>query len=504
MSERREIPSLGSEEACDPRREKKPFSTELDERTGISHGETMELAFQTSYGSSLTPTGQEIHGLQKDTASSFAHLIQETGSPGMLGGERWKPKRGKGKVMKEEGKGKGSRSKGQGVQLARRESLGFTGSTTAPPIENSRVRPSENPFFNNLAASGGLFQESYDNYPHGSIPMLDPAGTAPSWALGGSHRPFTGVPEYSQKEGISGWRQSATTYPDESWGHRSEGAPSWAHGAHRLQLPSRQQFLPNPRPGFFNPPFWQQQQPRRYHYNRYQGSRLPRDHRPQVRGSRFSSNSTPLPAPVPTKDYLAKSLLEPQTLPKAPKQLLVLDLNGTLVHRRRSDTANPVCRPELDSFLDYIFAHFSVMVWTSAQPENAQRMVNGIFTKEQKNKLLAVWARDTLQLTPNQYREKTTVYKRLTRIWAGEFKLRFPSPHQSGPGWDQTNTILMDDSSVKAAGQPYNLIRVPEFVGEMEGEESTVLSDCIKYLNELRFRDNVSAYIRQSPFYGRY
>jgi len=174
------------------------------------------------------------------------------------------------------------------------------------------------------------------------------------------------------------------------------------------------------------------------------------------------------------------------------------------VHRRRGNTASLVCRPELDSFLDYIFTHFSVMVWTSAQPENAQRMVNTIFTKEQEKKLLTVWARDTLQLTPNQYREKTTVYKRLTRIWAGEFKLCFPSPDQSGPGWDQTNTILIDDSSVKAAGQPYNLIRVPEFVGDTDEEESPVLSDCIKYLNELRFQDNVSACIRQSPFYGRY
>lgn len=396
------------------------------------------------------------------------------------------------------------RTSSQGAQLAEEESSGFTGGVPAPHVEDSRVQSSEIPFSSDWAASEGLRQESYDNHWHENTPTLNPSNSALSWARAGSGYPGPGDLGYSQ-EGSLDWRQSSTTYSTGPWGHYPESRSSWAYGVQRHQTPSQQQLFPNPQSAVFNPPPpWRQQQPRGHHDDRSQHSRSSWGRRPHGRASRLSDNSAPLPAPVPTEDYLAKSLLKPQALPEAPKQLLVLDLNGTLVYRRKGDKARPVRRPGLDNFLGYIFTHFSVMVWTSAQPENAQLMVNKIFTKEQRNKLLAVWARDTLQLTPNQYHNKTTVYKRLTRIWTGEFKLHFPSLDQSSPGWDQTNTILIDDTSVKAAGQPYNLIRIPEFTGEMEGGESTVLSDCVKYLNELRFQDNVSAYIRYSPFYGRH
>jgi len=510
MSEREEIPGL-SFETRDSRRGRGPFPAKLDEHTSTPSGRTMDPSFQTSYGSSLTPTSQDICGLQKSTTNSLAHLTQETGSSGASGASGGELAKGKKKKKKKNNnnknkkrKGRGPHSSGQGAQLVEGESSGPAGGVPAPHVEDSRVQSSEIPFFSNWAASEGLRQGSYDSHWHGSTPTLDSASNALSWARGGNGHPSPEDMRYSQGGSLD-WRRSSATYTTGSWGHYPEGRSNWAHGVQRLQSPSQQQFFPNPQSAVFNPSSpWQQQQPRGHHDDRSQHSRSPWGRRPHDYVPKLSGNSAPLPAPVPTKDYLAKSLLKPQALPKAPKQLLVLDLNGTLVYRRKSDITRPVHRPELDNFLGYIFTHFSVMVWTSAQPENAQRMVNRIFTKEQKDKLLAVWARDTLQLTPNQYRSKTTVYKRLTRIWAGGFKLHFPSPDQSGSGWDQTNTILIDDSSVKAAGQPYNLIRVPEFVGNMGGEESTVLSDCVIYLDELRFQDNVSAYIRNSPFYGRH
>ncbi|RPB05791.1 HAD-like protein [Choiromyces venosus 120613-1] len=501
MSERQEIPDLGWEETRNSRKRKKSISTKTDERTGVSRGKTMNFASHPRYGNSSTSTGSDIRGLQESAVSSLAHLTQETESPGLSGN---KPAKKKTKNGGGEGrsKGNGGLSSDQGAQLAVGEISGFTENTTAWRVESAGAQPSEIPSLLNLAASAGLHQKN--DYWNGNVPMLDPASSVPNWAQSSNQYPYPENQRYSQEEGgrIDS-RQGSTTYSNGSWGYYPEGASSWVLPVHRLQLPSQQQLFQNSQLAFFNPPsHWQPQQQREYHSNWNQRSRSPQDNRLFGRDSRFSDN-TPLPAPVPTQDYLAKTLLKPQLLPTAAKQLLVLDLNGTLVYRRKSYT-NPVCRPELDKFLDYIFTHFSVMVWTSAQPGNAQRMINKVFTKKQENKLLTVWARDTLQLTPHQYREKTTVYKRLTRIWAGEFKLCFPSPDDSGLGWDQTNTILMDDSSVKAAGQPYNLIRVPEFLEDMEREESTVLSDCMKYLDELRFQDNVSAYIRQSPFYGRY
>lgn len=112
--------------------------------------------------------------------------------------------------------------------------------------------------------------------------------------------------------------------------------------------------------------------------------------------------------------------------------------------------------------------------------------------------MLALWARDTLGLSKEQYNRKMVVYKLLGRVWEGKFKIKHP---REGISWDQTNTILMDDSPVKATAQPYNHIEISEFNGTSEEmQKDRILSQCIQYLEELRFQDNVSAFIRQKPF----
>jgi hypothetical protein len=87
------------------------------------------------------------------------------------------------------------------------------------------------------------------------------------------------------------------------------------------------------------------------------------------------------------------------------KRLLVLDLNGTILHRLTHNfefkefkkhpvviekslstdiTVNGckiVFRPHSSSFLKYILNHFDVAVWTSSRPHNAIPMVNCSFKK---------------------------------------------------------------------------------------------------------------------------
>lgn len=132
------------------------------------------------------------------------------------------------------------------------------------------------------------------------------------------------------------------------------------------------------------------------------------------------------------------------------------------------------------------------MVWSSAQPENVRLMVNALFTPVQKKALLARWGRDTLGLTKAQYFAKVQVYKRLERVWEGE--------HRVEGGWDQTNTVLLDDSPLKAEGQPWNHVEVKEFLG-MKGEMGDrTMVELVGYLEELRWQGNVSAFIREVPF----
>ncbi|KAI5798251.1 HAD-like domain-containing protein [Pyronema domesticum] len=212
---------------------------------------------------------------------------------------------------------------------------------------------------------------------------------------------------------------------------------------------------------------------------------------------------TPTTRPSPTNIYL-KTVDIPTSRRETPTQLLIiLDLNGTLLCRASKGavgSSTPSHRPGLAYFLEYLFKNHKVMVWTSARPENATRMVNACFTQTQKEALLALWARDTLGLTQLQYNAKTQVYKTLERVWEGEFKIKVQEEVKEEE-FTQFNTVLFDDSTEKARAHPYNLVCVPEFTASSAQKSSDeVLWQCIEYLEELKWQTNVTNYIRHNPF----
>lgn len=125
-------------------------------------------------------------------------------------------------------------------------------------------------------------------------------------------------------------------------------------------------------------------------------------------------------------------------------------------------------------------------------------MVTALFSPSQKADLLALWGRDTLGLTKQQFSAKTQVYKRLETVWEGQYKIPHSEPNCA---WDQTNTMLLDDSKLKAQGQPWNHIEVPEFFGTKDGQEQDrALYALVGYLEEVKWSGNVSAFIREVLF----
>jgi hypothetical protein len=122
--------------------------------------------------------------------------------------------------------------------------------------------------------------------------------------------------------------------------------------------------------------------------------------------------------------------------PEATKtKLVILDLNGTLLLRSKSNKS-VFLRPYLQSFFAYLFhprvshavsqsvrkpedsqalyiqgestrstenkALLDVMVWSSAQPHSVQAMIETTF-KDKAKYLLAVWDRTKFGLTAAQY-----------------------------------------------------------------------------------------------------
>src|SRR5437588_8335434 len=71
-------------------------------------------------------------------------------------------------------------------------------------------------------------------------------------------------------------------------------------------------------------------------------------------------------------------------LPSPSPKLVILDLNGTLVCRRKTKKAKitkVLLRPFLNEFLRYIFfsGNFLVMIWSSIRPENVELIIKEAF-----------------------------------------------------------------------------------------------------------------------------
>lgn len=202
--------------------------------------------------------------------------------------------------------------------------------------------------------------------------------------------------------------------------------------------------------------------------------------------------------PEPSKLYLSFTEMDPQAASSPQPLLLVLDLNGTLLYRPdRRKSHFFIERPDTQQFLNYVLAHFRVMIWSSAQPENVELMCNKLFPIESRGRLVAVWGRDRLGLSVADSQRRVQVYKRLERIWNDpEIQAQHPLAHQ-GRKWHQGNTVLIDDSVEKSRSEPYNFVGVEEFDGKPE--DPNILENLAVYLSTLRMQTNVSSYIRRYP-----
>lgn len=209
-----------------------------------------------------------------------------------------------------------------------------------------------------------------------------------------------------------------------------------------------------------------------------------------------ASGGVPTPSPL----YLARCLPPPATLSSPRRVLVILDLNGTLLYRpSRRHPSRFVERPHARPFLSYCLDTFHVAIWSSARPHNVHSMVRQFLTPEQRARCVVVWARDRLGLCAADYDARVQVYKRLSVVWASDAVRRSHPDAAAGGAWDQSNTVLVDDSREKGRSEPYNILPVPEFSG-LGTEPVAVLPQVHDYLNRLCYQADVSRYMRRTPF----
>jgi hypothetical protein len=204
--------------------------------------------------------------------------------------------------------------------------------------------------------------------------------------------------------------------------------------------------------------------------------------------------------PEPTRGYLEASNTVPEFLGTPQHLLVVIDLNGTLLYRpSRKQPKKFLMRPNAQLFLKYCVETFTVVIWSSARPENVRAMCDVILPHNLRGQVAAIWGRDKFGLTKYDYNQRVQCYKRLQTIWRDQ-KIAYSHPrYSSGGRWDQSNTVLIDDSLEKARTEPHNLIEVPEWFGDLN-ETDDILPQVHDHLNHLSQQSNVSGCLRAHPF----
>ncbi|KAK4754402.1 hypothetical protein SAY87_002506 [Trapa incisa] len=193
------------------------------------------------------------------------------------------------------------------------------------------------------------------------------------------------------------------------------------------------------------------------------------------------------------------------------KNLLVLDLNGLLVdvipYAHGGQKPDMVLsgkhvfrRPFVDDFLEFCFERFAVAVWSSRMKKNIDPLVNFLFGNA-REKLVFCW--NQCQCTQTNFktlgnRNKPLVLKELRKVWE---KLGPDLQFDKGE-YDDSNTLLLDDSPYKAICNPENTAIFPSSYRYNMRQDNSLgpEGDLRVYLEGLSATVNIPEYVRQKPF----
>ncbi|XP_038687867.1 uncharacterized protein LOC119987149 isoform X2 [Tripterygium wilfordii] len=193
------------------------------------------------------------------------------------------------------------------------------------------------------------------------------------------------------------------------------------------------------------------------------------------------------------------------------KKLLILDLNGILVDIVPSDSclseteADIIVsgkavfkRPFCDEFLQFCFERFNVGVWSSRLKKNVDRVVNFLMGDDRR-KLLFRWSHCTAtRFTTVEQRGKPLLLKELKKLWE---KVAPKLPWEKGE-YNESNTLLLDDSPYKALRNPAHTAIFPHPYDSSDAEDCSLGpgGDIRMYLEGVAGAENVQTYVQQNPF----
>ncbi|MED6196807.1 hypothetical protein PIB30_050779 [Stylosanthes scabra] len=218
-----------------------------------------------------------------------------------------------------------------------------------------------------------------------------------------------------------------------------------------------------------------------------------------------------------TENTNGESVSQHISLSNSKNKLLILDMNGLLadfvkkvpqgsrtpdfnIYGGRKGSTKVFKRPFCDDFLQFCLDRFHVGVWSSRKKKKLGRAVNKIF-RQLASKLLFRWDRSQCTKTPTctlEDKDKPIVFKEIRKLWE---KVDDSLPWKKGE-FNESNTLLLDDSPYKAILNPRNSAIFPNSY-HFDDAGDTALGpggELRVYLEGLADAENVQEYVASHPF----
>ncbi|GAB2302136.1 hypothetical protein Dimus_036153 [Dionaea muscipula] len=195
------------------------------------------------------------------------------------------------------------------------------------------------------------------------------------------------------------------------------------------------------------------------------------------------------------------------------KKLIVVDLNGLLVHRthrylgkvpsnRKHDAlfGNQLVykRPFCEEFMNFCLERFEIGLWSSGKEHNVDGVLDCVL-KGLRSKLLFVWNQDKCSdygFKSLEKKDKPLFFKELKKVWE-EIK-----PSDNRGSYSALNTLLIDEAPYKCLLNPPNTAIYPEPY-DPDNVSDNVLDPKEKlamYLDGLAEAEDVQAYVEAHPY----
>lgn len=171
------------------------------------------------------------------------------------------------------------------------------------------------------------------------------------------------------------------------------------------------------------------------------------------------------------------------------KPYFILDLDETLisgVSKKEKHTPKKLenynmdnyytiyCRPHLQEFLDYVFEHFNVIIWTAASKDYCLFIVEKIILKKPERTIFKIFFSYHCSLS-KKFMKSKNVPKKLSIMWEN-FGLS---------EMNKNNVVILDDFEDVYNCQKDNCISAKSFDAlKDESEKDTFLKDLLVQLTE--------------------